>query len=149
MWPIRDGQERGDDPSRDAAEAEALYRILEREVIPEFYARNEKGIPVGWVGRMRESMARLTPACSTKRVVRQYTEEHYLASAANYSARAANEGQLGLDLLAWEAALSKHWPAVRFGSSRMDQQGEQYFFQVQDLKTRMRAKEKPIFKEKW
>ncbi len=130
-WAIGDGQVHGDDPSWDAAEAEALYSLLEREVVPEFYTRNEKGIPVGWVARMRESMARLTPAFSTNRVVRQYTEEHYLVAAANYSARAANQGRLGLDLLNWQAALAKHWPGMRFGSARVEQQGEQYFFQVQ------------------
>src|ERR1019366_1863527 len=98
-WAVGDGQEHGDDPSWDAAEAEALYGLLEREVIPEFYTRNEKGIPAGWVAKMRESMARLTPAFSTNRVVRQYTEEHYLVAAANYSVRAASHGRLGFDLL--------------------------------------------------
>jgi len=130
-WAIGDGQEHGDDPSWDTAEAEALYGILEREVVPEFYTRNEKGIPVGWVARMRESMARLTPAFSANRVVRQYTEEHYLPAAANYSTRAANHSRLGLDLLNWQAAISKHWSALRFGSATVDQQGKQYFFQVQ------------------
>jgi starch phosphorylase len=47
---IGDGREHGDDPSWDAAEAESLYAVLEREVIPEFYARDEHGIPRGWVG---------------------------------------------------------------------------------------------------
>jgi len=130
-WALGDGKEHGDDPAWDAAEAEALYGLLEREVVPAFYTRNEKGIPAGWVARMRESMARLTPAFSTNRVVRQYTEEHYLPAAAGYSARAANLGRLGLDLLHWQAALSKYWPALRFGSATMDQRGDQYFFQVQ------------------
>jgi starch phosphorylase len=57
---------------------------------------------------MRESMARLTPAFSTNRLVRQYTEEHYLSATANDSARAANHGQLEFDLLNWQEALSKH-----------------------------------------
>ena len=130
-WAIGDGQEHDDDPSWDAIEAEALYRLLEREVVPEFYSRDEKGIPVAWVARMRESMARLTPTFSTNRVVRQYTEEHYLPAASSYSARAADHGRLGLDLLNWQEALSKHWPALRFGSATVDQQGEQYFFQIQ------------------
>ncbi|MGB5495176.1 MAG: hypothetical protein WBM97_11940, partial [Sedimenticolaceae bacterium] len=50
-----------DDPAWDASEAEALYDLLEREVIPEFYSRDEQGIPRAWVARMRESMALLTP----------------------------------------------------------------------------------------
>jgi len=60
-WALGDGQEHGSDPAWDAAEAETLYERLEREVIPEFYTRNEKDIPVAWVSRMRESMSRLTP----------------------------------------------------------------------------------------
>ena len=63
-WALGDGQEHGDDPAWDAVEAEALYDLLEREVIPEFYTRDEQGIPTAWVTRMRESMARLTPRFS-------------------------------------------------------------------------------------
>lgn len=130
-WALGDGNEHGDDPAWDAAEAEALYDILEREVIPEFYTRNEKGIPVRWVARMRESMARLTPTFSTNRVVREYTEEHYLLAATNYAARAANHGQLGLDLLNWRQAVAKHQSNLRFGSAALERQGDTYFFHVQ------------------
>ena len=77
-WALGDGQEHGDDPAWDAAEAEALYDLLEREVIPEFYARDEQGIPTAWVARMRNSMASLTPRFSADRAVREYTEQHYL-----------------------------------------------------------------------
>ena len=80
-WALGDGQEHGNDPAWDAAEAEALYERLEREVIPEFYTRNEKGIPIAWVNRMRESMARLTPHFAADRTVREYTEQHYLPAA--------------------------------------------------------------------
>ena len=77
-WALGDGQEHGNDPGWDAAEAETLYELLEHEVVPEFYTRNEKGIPTAWVKRMRESMARLTPRFSADRAVREYTEQHYL-----------------------------------------------------------------------
>jgi len=80
-WALGDGKEHGNDSNWDAAEAEALYERLEREVIPEFYTRNEKGIPTAWIARMRESMARLTPRFSADRTVREYTEEHYLPAA--------------------------------------------------------------------
>ena len=83
-WALGDGQEHGDDPAWDAVEAEALYELLEREVIPEFYTRDDQGIPTAWVRRMRESMARLTPRFSASRAVCQYTEERYLPAAAAY-----------------------------------------------------------------
>ncbi len=130
-WAIGDGKEHGDDPSWDAVEADSLYRLLEQQVVPAFYTRNEKGMPPGWVARIRESMARLTPAFSTNRVVRQYTEEHYLASAAGYQARAANSGRLSLDLLNWQTELATHWPDLRFGSATVDRQGEQNVFRVE------------------
>ena len=130
-WAIGDGREHGDDPSWDASEAESLYALLEREVIPEFYTRDEHGIPRAWVARMRESMARLTPAFSTNRVVRQYTEEHYLSAAEAFLERAENGGSVGADLVAWQAELAKHWSALRFGPATVEKQGEQYLFHVQ------------------
>jgi glycogen phosphorylase len=130
-WAIGDGREHGDDPSWDAADAETLYAVLEREVVPEFYARDQHGIPLRWVARMRESMARLTPTFSTNRVVRQYTEEHYLSAAEAFRRRSENRGSLGTDLVAWRAELAKHWSTLRFGTATMQKQGEQYVFQVQ------------------
>jgi glycogen phosphorylase len=130
-WAIGDGREHGNDPSWDAAEAETLYALLEKEVIPEFYARDEHGIPRRWVARMRESMARLTPVFSTNRVVRQYTDEHYLSAADAFRLRAERQGSLGADLVAWEAELAKHWPALRFGPATVQREGEHYLFQVQ------------------
>jgi glycogen phosphorylase len=130
-WAIGDGREHGDDPSWDASEAEALYALLEREVVPDFYSRDERGIPRRWVARMRESMACLTPTFSANRVVRQYTDERYLSAAAAFRQRHDNRGSLGADLMAWQADLAKHWSSLRFGAATVQQQGEQYFFQVQ------------------
>jgi starch phosphorylase len=76
-------------------------------------------------------MARLTPAFSTNRVVRQYTEEHYLSAAAAFVERAENRGSVGADLVAWQAELTKHWSALRFGPATVEQRGEQYLFHVQ------------------
>ena len=102
-WGIGDGKEHGDDPGWDRADAEALYTLLEREVTPEFYARNEKGIPEAWVSKIRESMTRLMPFFSANRTVREYMTEHYMPAAMAYSRRAAEGGKLGSDVLKWPA----------------------------------------------
>lgn len=129
-WAIGDGREHGDDPSWDASDAESLYTLLESEVIPEFYTRDEHGIPRGWIARVRESMARLTPVFSANRVVRQYTEEHYFSAATAFRKRAENQGSVAIDLVAWQAELEKHWSSLRFGSATVEQQGDRYLFQV-------------------
>lgn len=129
-WALGDGQEHGDDPGWDAAEAVALYERLEREVIPEFYARDEQGIPAAWVARMRESMARLTPRFSTNRSVREYTEQHYLPAAAAYRERAAHKGAMGREIVDWQHTLDEKWASLRFGEADVETGGTQYVYEV-------------------
>ena len=130
-WAIGDGQEHGEDPAWDETEAEALYALLEHEVIPEFYERNEKGIPSKWLGRIRESMARLTPEFSASRAIREYTENHYLPAASGYRERAAEDSKLGVSLLDWRQDVNRHWNAVRFGAVEIETRDGRHYFQVQ------------------
>ena len=130
-WAIGDGQEHGDDPAWDAQEAEDLYALLEREVVPEFYERDEANMPSKWLGRIRESMARLTPEFSATRAIREYTENHYLPAASNYQQRAAEDSKQGLVVLHWRQELDRHWNAVGFGAVRVETHDGQHFFQVE------------------
>jgi glycogen phosphorylase len=130
-WALGDGQEHDDDPAWDAAEAEALYQLLEREVVPEFYTRDEQGIPTAWVERMRESMARLTPRFSANRTVRQYTEQHYVPAAAAYRERAADNGAAGRQVVDWQHTLDQQWAALKFGEVRVQTRDAQHVFEVQ------------------
>jgi starch phosphorylase len=130
-WALGDGQEHGDDPALDAAEAATLYERLEREVIPEFYTRNDKGIPIAWVARMRESMARLTPRFSASRAVREYTEQHYLPAAAAFRLRSPDRGALGRKMVDWRHNLEKQWAALRFGEVKVETKDQQHVFEVQ------------------
>jgi glycogen phosphorylase len=130
-WALGDGQEHNDDPAWDAAEAEALYDLLEREVIPEFYTREESGIPVAWVTRMRKSMARLTPRFSVNRTLQEYTEKHYLPAATAYRERAANKGEVGRQVVDWQHALDRNWDLLRFGDLRVENHADYHQFEVE------------------
>ncbi|MEN6585310.1 MAG: alpha-glucan family phosphorylase [Sulfuricella sp.] len=130
-WALGDGREHDSDPAWDAAEAGSLYDLLEREVIPAFYTRDEQGIPGGWVSRMRESMAQLTPRYSSNRAVREYTEEHYLSAAASYLGRAADKCRVGVDIVNWQRMLAQKWAALRFGEVKVQSDGAQHLFEVQ------------------
>jgi starch phosphorylase len=129
-WALGDGQEHGDDPSWDAVEAAALYDLLEGEVIPEFYTRNEQGIPIRWVARMRESMARLTSQFSANRAVREYTEGHYIPAAAAYQKRAADNGAVGAQVTNWQRGLEEKWTTLRFGEAKVVSNLDKYLFEV-------------------
>jgi starch phosphorylase len=129
-WALGDGREHGDDPAWDAVEAEALYDLLEREVIPEFYARDGQGIPRAWVARMRESMASLTPRFSANRAVGEYTEQHYLPAAAAYRERAADKGAVGRNIVNWEHTLKEKWGTLRFGDLKVQTNAAQHIFEA-------------------
>jgi starch phosphorylase len=130
-WAIGDGKEHGDDPAWDRTEAEAVYAALENEVIPEFYERNEKGLPLKWLRRVRESMARLTSEFSATRAIREYTENHYLPAASGYRERAAEDSKLGESLLHWQQDIDRHWNTVHFGPVRIETHDGQHFFQAE------------------
>jgi starch phosphorylase len=130
-WALGDGQEHGDDPSWDAAEATALYDLLENQVIPEFYARNKQGIPTAWMGRMRESMARLTAQFSANRAVREYTENHYLPAAAAYRERAVDKGVVGAQMVDWQHNLEQQWATLHFGEVKIVSEAGKHGFEVQ------------------
>jgi starch phosphorylase len=129
-WALGDGQEHGNDPAWDAAEAGKLYDLLEKEVVPEFYTRDGQGIPTAWISRMRESMA-LTPRFSADRAVREYTDQHYLPSAAAYHLRKADKGAIGRQMVDWQHSLEQKWPALRFGDMKVETKGQQHVFDLE------------------
>jgi starch phosphorylase len=100
-------------------------------VIPEFYTRDDKGIPTAWVARMRESMARLTPRFSANRAVREYTEQHYLPAATAYHSRIANKGAIGRQIVGWRHGLEQKWSKLRFGEVKVETNGNQHLYEVQ------------------
>jgi len=130
-WALGDGNEHGDDRAWDAIEAEQLYKILEQEIVPEFYNRNEKGIPAAWISRMRESMAQLTPQFSANRVVREYTEQHYLAAAIAFLERSANKGEKGKQIIDSLNTLKQKWDTMHFGEVNFQTIKQEHKFNVQ------------------
>lgn len=129
-WALGDRQEHGDDPAWDASEAEALYNLLEQEVIPEFYTRDQQGIPIRWTERMRKSMAILTPGFSANRTVREYTEQYYLSAAENYKKRAADKGAAGTRMVNVRHDLKNKWEKLEFGKVQTESMEKGYLFQV-------------------
>ena len=129
-WAIGDGDEHRDAPDRDADDAEVLYSLLEQKIIPEFYARDEHDIPTAWIGRMRESMAQLTPRFAASRTVSEYTERYYLPAAAAFRARAADKGALVKEWVDCRNALDSKWAGVRFGDVSVVTDGEWHVLEV-------------------
>jgi starch phosphorylase len=130
-WALGDGREHGDDPKWDAAEAEQLYALLEGEIVPSFYDRDDAGIPQAWVEKVRQSMARLTPRFSANRAIREYVERYYLPGAQTYRKRAENRGALAAQLVQWLGRIENHWQGIYFGKFEFKGSDDGHCFQVQ------------------
>lgn len=129
-WALGDGREHDNEPAWDGAEAVALYELLEREVIPEFYERDDRGIATAWVARIHESMARLTPQFSANRMAREYTEHYYLPCAVAYRKRIADDCARAKQIADWRRELAQKWSAVRFGGIKIVSSDTRHLFEV-------------------
>jgi glycogen phosphorylase len=128
-WALGDGRIHAE-PDWDRVEADALYRLLEQDVVPAFYGRDARGIPTAWVARMRASMAALTPRFNGNRMVREYLKRFYLPGAREVRRRCADGGALAGTLRAWHARVTQQWGAVQFGELRVQRDGDRWTFSV-------------------
>lgn len=129
-WALGDGKEHDSDLSWDAAEASALYDLLESQVIPEFYTRDSTSLPIAWLARIRESMASLTPRFSANRAVREYTELHYLPAAKAYQKRCVDKAMITKNLIDWQHRLQQKWNLLRFDAVKFDTKQDQHHFEA-------------------
>jgi glycogen phosphorylase len=114
-WTFGDRREIVDDALHDSKDAERLYSLLENEIIPLFYKRNEQNIPVEWIWRMRQSMAQLTFQYSSVRSLQEYTEKYYLPAASLYKKRMTSKAEEGKKIEDWKTFVNEHWKGIYYG----------------------------------
>lgn len=115
-WAIGHGENYDDPEYQDQVEAEALYDLLERDVVPTFYKRGADKLPRHWLERMKAAISKLLPYFNTHRMVREYTERFYLPAAARHQQLTAQAMTRAKALAAWKARVQQHWPEVRIAS---------------------------------
>jgi starch phosphorylase len=112
-WAIGQGESYPDREYQDQVEAEALYDILERDVIPTFYYRRADGLPRRWISLMMSSIGTLCPRYNTNRMIREYTERFYLPAHSDHQILSANGDALAKEHAALKKRIRAAWPNVR------------------------------------
>ncbi|MHB0877159.1 MAG: alpha-glucan family phosphorylase [Anaerolineae bacterium] len=112
-WAIGNGEVYSSDEYQDQVEAELLYGVLERDVVPTFYDRAADGLPRRWIDRVKSSVSQLCQYYNTHRMVRQYVEGYYLPAAERYGALAADSLARARALSTWKERLYRLWLQVR------------------------------------
>ncbi|MCL2102747.1 MAG: alpha-glucan family phosphorylase [Syntrophorhabdaceae bacterium] len=111
-WSIGSGELYEDPEEHDNVECEALFNLLENEIVPMFYERDRNGLPVEWVAKMKASIRKLGAVFNTHRMVREYTESTYLPAHKAGIRLFADQCASAKNLAAWRARVTKAWPNV-------------------------------------
>lgn len=112
-WAVGDDTYYDNEYYQDNADSLSIYEILEKQIIPMFYDRNEYGIPVKWVKMMKESIKSLTWQFSTHRMLQEYTGGMYVPSMERVDMISSGNYEYVRRLTEWKSHIERHWPQVR------------------------------------
>jgi starch phosphorylase len=112
-WAIGSGETYEDTEYQDHVESEALYDLLERDVVPSFYERGADKLPRRWIARMKASMSTLCHFFNTHRMVREYAERAYSIADAKFQQLEADDAARARTLAAWTERLRRSWSQIR------------------------------------
>jgi starch phosphorylase len=115
-WSIGQGETYADSHYQDHVEAEALYDLLERDVIPTFYDRGPDRVPRKWIDRMKTSIGSLCRVVNAQRMVSQYIREFYLKADERFRTLDADGARRARALAAWQHRIVTEWPRVRIAA---------------------------------
>jgi starch phosphorylase len=136
-WAIGKGEEYEDHTYQDQVESNALYDLLEKDIVPLFYSRGVDGLARPWIARIKKSM-KLTPAFSSNRMLYEYGEHFYRPAAAFYERLTANKVERARALADWKRSLQQHWGEVRVESAEAAQPGGRAVGQGFDVRADVR-----------
>ncbi len=112
-WQIGNGEEYTDPAYQDAIESQALYNVLENDVIPCFYERKSRGTSTRWVKMMKESMKMAMQSFSSQRMVGEYKKRFYIPAAMRFNALLENDAAEAKSLAAQHERLRNLWNGIR------------------------------------
>ena len=119
-WAIGAGETYDDLEYQNAVESQALYDLLEKEIVPLFYDRGSNHLPRGWIAKMKAAMGSLAPAYNSNRMVRQYAERFYVPAAKSWDELTQSDMARARELSGWKHRLGEHFGQVRIESVNDD-----------------------------
>lgn len=123
-WAIGAGETYEDKELQDKIESNAVYDLLEQDIIPTFYDRGSDNLPRGWIQRMKNSLRELAPVYNTARMVQEYTRRFYYPALEKYRYFSTDNYEIGRDFAAWLGRLRQHWGSLAFGEITASFDGE-------------------------
>ena len=111
-WAIKPASAALDPYKRNREEARTLYELLQDQVIPLYYERDDRGYPSGWIALAKRSIASILPQFNSNRMLREYVERLYAPAARQGRVYAAQDWSVARDVAQWKARVRAAWPGV-------------------------------------
>lgn len=112
-WALKQERTYQNQGYQDQLDAATIYSLLENEILPLFYNRNEQGFSEGWIKTIKNSIATIAPHYTMKRQLDDYYDKFYIKEAANFKKLAANNNRLAKELAAWKETVAQRWDSIR------------------------------------
>jgi starch phosphorylase len=119
-WAIGRGEEYTDETLQDEIESNALYDLLEKEIVPLFYSRGADDLPRQWITKMKGAMRAIGPEFNTNRMVREYTEKMYLPAFDHENDLSANNYARAKEIAVWKRHLRENWQGLKILDVNVD-----------------------------
>ena len=118
-WVIGAGESRQDHDEQDTMESQAIYNLLENEVVLLFYTRSADNLPRAWIHRVKSSIKWIAPRFNTHRMVAEYTQRFYNPAAARWQYLTAADCSRAKALSMWKSNIKRAWPELAIKNVKM------------------------------
>lgn len=112
-WALKQERTYQNQGYQDQLDAATIYSLLENEILPLYYNRNEQGFSEGWIKTIKNSIATIAPHYTMKRQLDDYYDKFYSKEAANFKKLAADNNRLAKELATWKETVAERWDSIR------------------------------------
>ncbi len=120
-WAIGSGEEYDDLNYQDEVESNALYDLLEQEIIPTYYRKGSDGLSRTWIAKMKSALKTLGPVFNSNRMVKEYTEKLYVPAYNNYTKLSENDYEKAKSLIIWKQKIINEWLKIKIININYDE----------------------------
>ncbi|MBR1516140.1 MAG: alpha-glucan family phosphorylase [Paludibacteraceae bacterium] len=119
-WALTDKRTYENQAHQDQLDAATIYQMLENEIIPLYYDKNEQGYSPRWIQVIKNSITKITPHFTTKRMMDDYFNKYYNKLASRHALLAADNFKVARSIAAWKENMAAHWDEIEVVSIAAD-----------------------------
>ena len=116
-WALTEKRTYENQGYQDQLDAATIYGLLENDIIPLYYAKNENGYSEGWINVIKNSIATIAPHYTMKRQLDDYYEKFYQKEAKRFKELSADGNKIAKEIALWKEAVAERWDAIRVVSA--------------------------------